>query len=211
MSALFKNTVEPRIWQLLSNLMDMPELSNFALVGGTNLSLRYGHRISTDLDLFCNEPFEKEEVIEAIYKKMPHTIKLGERKQTVWLMIDNIKVDMILYQYRYIKGIELIDNIRFLSIEDIIPMKLEAMATRGVKKDFWDIAQLLNHFSLTQMLDYYQFKYPQSDPGHVLRAMTYFVDAEPDANPIDLQGITWEQVKTTMQKTVNDYIKRQSK
>lgn len=35
--------------------MQIPELSNFALVGGTALSLLYGHRKSIDLDLFSTE------------------------------------------------------------------------------------------------------------------------------------------------------------
>ena len=40
------NTVEASTLALLQKLMQIPELADFALVGGTNLSLRYGHRIS---------------------------------------------------------------------------------------------------------------------------------------------------------------------
>ncbi|HUZ61302.1 MAG TPA: nucleotidyl transferase AbiEii/AbiGii toxin family protein [Hanamia sp.] len=38
--------------------MEIPELQDFSLVGGTALSLHYGHRKSVDLDLFSNKPFE---------------------------------------------------------------------------------------------------------------------------------------------------------
>jgi len=38
--------------------MEIPELKGFSLVGGTALSLLYGHRISIDLDLFSNAGFE---------------------------------------------------------------------------------------------------------------------------------------------------------
>jgi Nucleotidyl transferase AbiEii toxin, Type IV TA system len=149
---LFKNTVEDKTYQLLQKLMQIPELSEFVLVGGTNLSLKFGHRISIDLDLFTNSSFDTQEVFAGITTELPQTIKIDERKQTIWLNIDGVKVDVILHKYPYLKPIELIDGIRFMSIEDIIPMKLEAMATRGVKKDFWDIGELLNHYSLNQIL-----------------------------------------------------------
>jgi predicted nucleotidyltransferase component of viral defense system len=207
---LFKNTVEDKTYQLLQQLMQIPELENFVLVGGTNLSLKFGHRISIDLDLFTNEPFNTQEVFTGIITELPQTIKIDERKQTIWLNIDGIKVDIILHKYPYLKPIEIIDGVRFMSIEDIIPMKLEAMATRGVKKDFWDIGELLNHYSLNQMFEYYQMKYPNSDIGHVILSMTYFVDAEIQKdNPDDLRGITWELVKNKMKNTVAEYVKQQ--
>ena len=54
---LYPQTVEPATLELLKQLMAIPELSNFNLVGGTNLALQLGHRISVDLDLFTNKPF----------------------------------------------------------------------------------------------------------------------------------------------------------
>jgi hypothetical protein len=207
---LFRNTVEDKTYQLLQELMQIPELSEFVLVGGTNLSLKFGHRISIDLDLFTNEPFDTHEVFTGIITELPQTVKIDERKQTIWLNIDGVKVDVILHKYPYLKPIELIDGIRFMSVEDIIPMKLEAMATRGVKKDFWDIGELLNHYSLNQMFEYYQAKYPNSDIGHVILSMTYFVDAELQKdNPDDLRGITWDSVKDKMKNTVANYVRQQ--
>jgi Nucleotidyl transferase AbiEii toxin, Type IV TA system len=206
---LFLNTVKSETYELLQKLMQIPELSEFVLVGGTNLSLKFGHRISVDLDLFTDKPFDLDEVFTGIVKALPQSIKLDQRKQTIWLNIDGIKVDIILHEYPYLRPIEVIDNVRFISVEDIIPMKLEAMATRGVKKDFWDINELLNHYSLEQMITFYQAKYPNSDVGHVLLSMTYFVDAEYQKdNPEDLKGTTWEQVKTNMQTTIEQYVRK---
>jgi Nucleotidyl transferase AbiEii toxin, Type IV TA system len=206
---LFLNTVKSETYELLQKLMQIPELSEFVLVGGTNLSLKFGHRISVDLDLFTDKPFDLDEVFIGIVKTLPQSIKLDQRKQTIWLNIDGIKVDIILHEYPYLRPIEVIDNVRFMSVEDIIPMKLEAMATRGVKKDFWDINELLNHYSLPKMIEFYQAKYPNSDVGHVLLSMTYFVDAEYQKdNPEDLKGTTWEQVKTNMQTTIEQYVRQ---
>jgi hypothetical protein len=55
-------TVEPRTLSLLKELMGLPTLQAFSLVGGTALSLRYGHCSSIDLDLVYHEKFDLEAV-----------------------------------------------------------------------------------------------------------------------------------------------------
>lgn len=45
-------TVEPGTFALLKELMNIPALAECSFVDGTALSLKYGHRISVDIDLF---------------------------------------------------------------------------------------------------------------------------------------------------------------
>ncbi len=52
MTSLCYNTVTPLLRSILNDIMANPLFSPFALVGGTNISLRYGHRHSDDIDLF---------------------------------------------------------------------------------------------------------------------------------------------------------------
>ena len=59
-------TVEPGTLSLLKRLMTVPQLKDFSLVGGTALSLKYGHRTSIDLDLFFNKQFLHQPIIEAL-------------------------------------------------------------------------------------------------------------------------------------------------
>lgn len=47
--------VDPRLVSLLKELQTFPSLTGFVLAGGTNLSLRYNHRKSIDLDLISNQ------------------------------------------------------------------------------------------------------------------------------------------------------------
>ncbi|MDO8366544.1 MAG: nucleotidyl transferase AbiEii/AbiGii toxin family protein [Saprospiraceae bacterium] len=136
--------------------MKLPELKQFALVGGTNLALRLGHRFSVDLDIFTNEPFDLQEVWDAVLREFPQVLKLDERGQTLLANIDGVKIELIKHAYPYLFSVEEIEGIRMISIPDIIPMKLGAMARRGSKKDFWDIAYLLDHFSLSEMLDFFK-------------------------------------------------------
>ena len=42
-----------------------------------------------------------------------------------------------------------------LSLPDLAAMKLNAIANRGSKKDFFDLAELLNHQTIQQMIGYF--------------------------------------------------------
>ncbi len=74
-------------------------------------------------------------------------------------------------------------------------MKLNAIAGRGSKKDFIDVFQLLNEFTLTEMLTFYSQKYPNGSEFMVLKSMLYFDDAENEPDPLMIIPISWEEVK----------------
>ena len=56
------SAIEPTTLELLKELMKVPELEKFSLVGGTALALKYGYGKSLDLDLFSSENFKNENV-----------------------------------------------------------------------------------------------------------------------------------------------------
>ena len=56
--------IDPETFRLIQQIQAIPELSKFYLVGGTSLALQIGHRNSIDIDLFTNEPFDTDEVID---------------------------------------------------------------------------------------------------------------------------------------------------
>ena len=60
------STIEPRTLSLLRTLMELPYLKDFHLVGGTALALKYGHRVSVDLDLFGGNGYDKDFIIESL-------------------------------------------------------------------------------------------------------------------------------------------------
>jgi len=186
--------------------MTIPELNNFALVGGTNLSLQLGYRLSVDIGLFTNKPFDISGVKAAIGSHFGNATKLDEMKQTLWYQINGVKTDIILHEYPYLNPVIELEGIRLLSIPDIIPMKLGALAGRGAKKDFWDIAELLDHYTIRQMLEFYKAKYTSDDVGFIVRSMVYFDDADIQSDPVSLKKTTWNSVKKKMQAAVKKYI-----
>ncbi len=62
--------------------------------------------------------------------------------------VDDVKIDLIRHPHPLIRPLLTIDEIRMFSTEDIIAMKVQAILGRGKKKDFWDIAELLHHYTM---------------------------------------------------------------
>ncbi|GAB4029006.1 nucleotidyl transferase AbiEii/AbiGii toxin family protein [Spirosoma gilvum] len=186
--------------------MQHPLLDPFALAGGTNLALQFGHRLSVDLDLFTDRAFSEQEVFDELVTEFPTLIKTDEARHTLSLLIDGVKVDLLAHRYPVLSPFIQDEGIRLWSLEDIIAMKLGAVSGRGAKKDFWDIAELLNHFSLTEMLHWFIVKYPNSDPGYVIRSLTYFDDADQQTDPVTLKNITWPQVKDKVIQAVRTLV-----
>jgi hypothetical protein len=93
------------------------------------------------------------------------------------------------------------------SLADIGAMKLSAILRRGVKKDFWDMAELLQHYNLAELISFYNQKYPsQQLLISVPQALIYFNDAEENEDPISLKGQTWENIKTIISEKVDEYL-----
>jgi Nucleotidyl transferase AbiEii toxin, Type IV TA system len=78
---LYIKTVESYTFSILEQLMEMPELASFSLVGGTALSLLYGHRMSEDLDFFSGVPFENATII--IKKKIQKQVCYRRKATTL--------------------------------------------------------------------------------------------------------------------------------
>ncbi|MBK8737779.1 MAG: nucleotidyl transferase AbiEii/AbiGii toxin family protein [Saprospiraceae bacterium] len=207
---LYTQTVEPGTFALLKQLLDMPELASFSLVGGTALSLVYGHRISIDLDLFSDIKFDQNIVINALRQKFTEGfIYEGEFKHFgIFCFVENVKVDLVPYIHPLIRPIQVIDGIRMFSLEDIAAMKIQAILGRGKKKDFWDIAELFKHFKLKEIIAFYKEKFPsQMLLISIPQALSYFDDADESEDPISINGMDWDQVKDVIRTNVSEYLK----
>ena len=187
-------SVYPSTLELLNHLMQDAYFASFSLVGGTALALQYGHRISVDLDLFSETPFDTNALYQHLFRYGELEV-LGVSHDALNVFINQIKVDFIHYPYALIAPVIEKGNIRFLDVRDIAAMKLWAVSNRGSKKDFVDLFVLLDHFSLPELLGFFRQKYPQVQIFHVIRSLCYFEDAETAAEPIMLFDLSWESVK----------------
>jgi len=163
---------------LLDRLMEIEDLSAFALGGGTSLALRYGHRRSVDIDLFTNNPF------------------ISRTPGSLCVSLEGVKVDLLHHAYPVLKPIEAYQGIRCLSIQDMAAMKINAITNRGSKKDFTDIL-LLHHqgIDISSALDLFCEKYGEEARFLAIRSLLYIDDAQDEPDPFFLNGWTWPSVR----------------
>lgn len=203
---LHYETVTPLLKRVLNDVMENPIFEPFCLVGGTSLSLRLGHRKSVDIDLFTNAPYGSldfsvyENFFQNNYNYYYCTDKtdlvgfgrsyyVGESEE------DNIKVDLY-YQDEIINPCDVIDNIRIANLDDVVAMKVDVISRGGRKKDFWDLHELVNTYSIPQMLDLHQQRYEYThDRKQIIANFTNFISADEEINPICLKGKEWELIK----------------
>jgi hypothetical protein len=199
--------VYPATLGLLKQVMALPDLQQFNLVGGTALALRIGHRISIDLDLFSNQDFDSTTVISAL-TKLGEPDVLVNKPPFLQIRLQDVKLDFLKYPYPFVQNYQEIDGVRLVSIENIGTMKLSAVARRGAKKDFFDLYFLLERYSLAQLLAQFEETLPHVDTFHIVKSLTYFEDADKEINPDMLIKVSWEQVKKAITKEVEAYLKQ---
>lgn len=172
------------------------------------MALRYGHRISIDLDLF-GQPFAHSKILQSLLEAFDKDI-IVESVPGDWAIfsfITKVKVDILPHNDTQLSSIEEFDNIRLFSEPDSIAMKMKAIFGRGTKKDFWDMYEILHRYKLDEVNQFYTQKYPHQELLiSVPQALTYFQDAENTPDPISLKNQDWTQVKSFLSKTVREYL-----
>jgi hypothetical protein len=192
---LYFKTIEPGCLELLKDLMRRDYLKQFVLVGGTSFALQTGHRMSFDLDMFSMQNFSSDNLNASLSQDYKLTTDV-QMPQTLLCHINGIKVDFIRFKYEMQYPIVEMEGIRMLSINDIAPMKLDAITGRGRKRDFYDMYWILKKIDINTLLNMYLKMYPHQTTFHVVRSLSYFVDAEKDTDPIVFdKKVTWEKVK----------------
>lgn len=203
---LYKETVSSEMWELLHKLMKDEMLKDFSLVGGTALSLKIGHRISIDIDLFTTKGFDEMALLKHLANKYPEVLIRDMFNNTILLDINKIKVDILSHQYPRQKPVETKEGIRLASLEDIGAMKLHAIFQNGTRiKDFIDMHFLLEHHPLRTYLEAYQNKYG-GNPAMARYALLYHKNIDHEAKVKMLKGkeTNMEKIGERLKKAVRN-------
>ena len=198
-------TVKPILRSTLERLMEMEEFTPFRLVGGTSLSIRYGHRMSDDIDLFTDAEYgslDFHKLQEILRKEFPYcqgdcgdVVGFGASYIVGNSKDDCVKLDLF-YTDPFIRPMEIFGNIRMAAVEDIVAMKMDVVSRGGRKKDFWDLHMLRNHYSVEQMLSLYEERYPYgATRAECVSGLTNFSVADSEPDPICLQDKVWQLIK----------------
>jgi hypothetical protein len=216
---LQKQSTNRELFDVLEQLMVMPLLASFRLVGGTALSLIKGHRISIDIDLFTAQKYgtidfgaieseikKKFAVVENFEDEFPH-LKAPPNNRGLHLQIgvdekNLVKTD-ILYWEDFLFAPMMVEGIRMATVEEIGTMKLDVVSRGGRKKDFWDLVEIFDDYNLPHLMEVYQRKYPYHKIEDVKKGLYNFLKAEEVPDPICLKGRTWQMVKARVIEEAN--------
>ena len=128
---------------------------------------------------------------------------MSQTKNSLTIDIRSVMTDFIRHDYPLIKPIQEVDGIRIASVEDIAAMKLNSTMNRGSKKDFFDIFELLDHFSLQEIISFHLTKYDFNSQLTLLKSLVYFEDAEKEPNPVSTKSVNWDSVKKKISNAVS--------
>lgn len=202
---LHYETVDEGTLGLLKQLQALGILSEMRLVGGTSLALQIGHRKSIDIDLFGNLSSDYNSLIDEL-KTLGEVVPLKNSKNIHSLLINEIKVDIVNYEYKWLSNKISADNLYLATIDDIAAMKLNAIIGRGSKKDFIDLFFILKDYSLATIMGFYTKKYTDGSAFLVLKSLVYFEDADKQEMPFMFNNITWQAVKDNIKKAHASYM-----
>jgi len=194
---LYSKTVEPSTLGLIKELQSKIYMQNFMLVGGTALALQIGHRTSTDIDLFLNEPFDTEIIRNELELDFRCDIKSVYRF-ALFLFVNDVKVDIVYQKSKMLNPPIIFDSVKMASLEDLCAMKLMAITNRGKLRDFVDVYMLLQKFELKAMLEMWSEKYQNENYELVLRSLTYFEDAKMEGNLKWFFPFNWDKICKTI-------------
>lgn len=173
---MFYDILDKKRIKILPKLKFFKE--EFYLAGGTALALQIGHRDSIDFDFFKQDNFDTEKLFNKIKNvfKEHKILKIQEEKNTLTVLIDNIKFSFFSYQYGLLKEGKDEENLYIASIEDIACMKLSAISSRATNKDYIDLYYIFQEYDFEEILKLCQKKFIDIDINLILKSLVYFED-----------------------------------
>jgi hypothetical protein len=162
------------------------------VIGGQAVRCFCPYRPSTDVDFGVGRPRDLQQLLAQL--RASGRVEILERsKDTVHLTFDGVDVSIFVLPTiaAHVEG-------QALTVTGILATKLHAILDRGTRRDFFDVYVLLQQEQLgvVECLKALDTVYgAHVEEGLLLRALTYFVDAEVEA-PLPGEGAAdWDTVK----------------
>jgi hypothetical protein len=195
---MFQTVLEAGVEKTLQTLSRQDFLRSFYLAGGTACALHIGHRRSRDFDFFSRAEFEVFAIQNALRNQGRFVIDYSDSNTLVG-RFDGIKISLFHYAYPLLEDTVDFLGVRVASLVDIGCMKIDAISSRGTKRDFVDLLFALRNLGLDlgAILGHFEQKYrPDSyNRYHLLKSLVYFDDADKEPEPDMLVDFSWDATK----------------
>lgn len=212
--------VSTSLLSILRKLMNADAFVDFRLVGGTALTLIRGHRRSIDIDLFTDVeygrmPIEKmRQYLEREFPVHRGTEYMNQPNVGYHVYLSEgdeppIKVDLF-YTEKFLFPSVLNDGLRIADQREIAAMKLDAIGTKSLRqKDYWDVHELLEDFSLSEMIGWAVARNPFVLTTQEIVDGLVMMDDVPESPEgiMSLKPLTfWELICMDLREEIDDYI-----
>ena len=193
--------VSPEMREVLQEVSRLPLAARFYLAGGTALALQYGHRRSVDLDYFSETDVVHEDTHAEVQDAFRGRADVVFNRAPVWGMIElevrGVRTGFFSYGYPLLEPPIEVEGSRLSRPLDIGLMKLDALISRGARKDFIDLYFIAKQLTLDHLLAEMPKKYHgfRDLPTMAVRSLTYFENAEKPQEVEMMAGVTWEEIK----------------
>lgn len=189
--------------------LKLPEEGDYYLAGGTALALQIGHRTSIDFDFYTQKHFDSARFADDLRGTLPSLEVDFQEEDTLRLKVGKTELSFFYYRYPLIGKLKEFQGLKLASKEDIAAMKIVAIVQRGTKRDFIDIFYLSKRYKLEELINFAIKKYPGQQKVILLKALTYFKDAEEEKykRPIKIfdKEFSWEKAKREIFQEVKKY------
>jgi len=160
-----------------------------------------------DLDLFCTSPFEAEEMVSRLRSAGVALDAVRTAPATVHASVAGVRTSLLSFPYPLLEPPAPSPvGVPIAGLRDIAAMKIEAIASRGARKDFYDLFFICRAgLELPDALEAFRMRFASASPDiyHRLRALTFFDDAEREPEPVLLRPATWPEVRQFFREQVH--------
>jgi hypothetical protein len=171
----------------------------FYLAGGSALCLRLAHRRSIDLDLFHTGKFDADQLLRELRDAGVRAANATTQRSTLWFELEGVETSLMNFDYAPLDEPESCLDVPIASLRDIAAMKIEAISSRGARKDFVDLYFICQEpgFGLRAALSAFEARFASAHPDvlHRVKALAYFDDAEREPDLLMLKPIEWPEVR----------------
>ncbi len=171
--------------------------------------------MSVDIDLFTAADYgsiDFKRIDDLFLSSFPFTELRSEGNNSIGrtYFVGNDKHELIKVDFFYTDPFVFpyldFEGVRLSHLAEITAMKLEIIGQGGRKKDFWDLHELMEYYSVSEILEFYEKRYPYGfSRDQLVRKMLDFCDADSDFAPICLKGKYWELIKLDIEEKVLNY------
>ena len=158
-------------------------------------------------NFFSGNPFDVAMLIKKLGSLGNFQMEM-KAEQTVVGVLNDTKVSFLGYDYPLLEKPVVMRGIQVASIPDIACMKIDAIASRGAKRDFIDLFFIARALSLRESMQLFKRKYAAIHYNlmHIKKSLVFFEDAEIDPMPDMLETVTWNEVKIFFRAEVQKLI-----